>query len=119
LRSIRATPRRRNGSPGLVEYLPPDQHAANLARAGADLVELGVAQQAAGRKLVDVAVAAEALDRVERHGRGLLGGVEDGAGGVLARGPAAVAGARDRVDIGLAGVERRVHVRELALDELE
>src|SRR5689334_16782669 len=53
-------------SPRLLEDLPADQHPADLAGAGADLVELGVAQQAAGRVVVDVAVAAETLDRVER-----------------------------------------------------
>jgi hypothetical protein len=40
-----------------VEQLPADQHAADLAGAGADLVEFGVAQQAAGR----IVVAAELL----------------------------------------------------------
>jgi hypothetical protein len=74
----------------------PISHAADLAGPGADLVELGVAQQAAGRVVVDVAVAAEELDRVERHLRRLLGRIEDAAGGVLARGLAAVAGLRPR-----------------------
>ena len=50
----------------LAEQLAADQHAADLAGAGADLVELGVAQQPPGRVVVDVAVAAEDLDRVER-----------------------------------------------------
>jgi len=44
-----------------VEQLPADQHAPDLAGAGADLVEFGVAQQAADRIVVDVAVAAELL----------------------------------------------------------
>ncbi len=47
----------------LREELPPDQHAADLRGAGADLVELGVAQQPARREVVDVAVAAQRLDR--------------------------------------------------------
>src|SRR5712691_8275996 len=80
----------------LLENLPPDQHAPDLAGAGADLVELGVAQQAPGREVVDVAVAAQALDRLERHPGPLLGGEQDGAGRVLPGGLAAVAGARDR-----------------------
>src|SRR4051812_14242587 len=50
----------------LLEQFAPDQHAADLAGPGADLVELGVAQQAAGRVIVDIAVAAEELDRIER-----------------------------------------------------
>ena len=42
-----------------------------------------------------------------------------GAGGVLAGGLAPVAGLRHRIDIGLAGIHRRVHVGDLALHELE
>src|SRR5689334_10685096 len=67
-----AAPRTRAGtdetdrSGGLLENLPADQHAADLARAGADLIELGVAQQPPGGIIVDVAVSAEALDGVER-----------------------------------------------------
>src|SRR3546814_8936828 len=55
------------GSPGFVEQLAADQHAAYFAGAGTDLVELGVAQQATGGEFVDVAVAAEDLDRSEEH----------------------------------------------------
>ena len=72
-----------------------------------------------GGELVDVAVAAQGLDRLERHPRRLLGGEEDGAGGVLAAGLAPVARARHGVDIGAGRVHRRVHVRDLALHELE
>ena len=43
---------------------PADQHAANLVRAGADLVELGVAPEPARGILGRVAVAAERLDRL-------------------------------------------------------
>jgi len=43
-----------------VEELAADQHAADLARAGADLVELGVAQDAPGGEVVDVTVPASA-----------------------------------------------------------
>src|SRR4051812_23587526 len=75
----------------LLEQLAADQPAADLRGAGADLVELGVAQQAAGRVVIDVAVAAQTLDRLEGHPGRLLGGVENAAGGVLARGFAAIA----------------------------
>jgi hypothetical protein len=44
-----------------VDFSNSSQHAPDLAGVGADLVELGVAQQAAGRIVVDVAVAAELL----------------------------------------------------------
>src|SRR5712664_4059977 len=79
-----------------LEQLPADQHAPDFAGAGADLVQLGVAQQPAGRIVVDIAVAAEQLDGVERALRRLLGGVENGAGRVLAGGLAAVASLRHR-----------------------
>src|SRR5688572_27399040 len=99
----------------LLEQLPPDQHAADFAGAGADLVELGVAQQPAGRIVVDVAVAAEQLDGVERALRRLLRGVEDRTGGIFPGGLATVAGLRHRVDVGARGVHRGVHVGDLAL----
>src|SRR5262249_34045408 len=68
---------------GFLENLPPDQHPPDFAGASADLVELGVTQQPPGRIVVDVAVAAEALDGVERDLGRLLGGVKDRAGRVL------------------------------------
>src|SRR4051794_15673026 len=110
---------RRRMSGGLGEDFAADQHAADLAGAGADLVELGVAQQAPGRVFVDVAVAAEDLHRVERDPGGAFGRVEDCAGGILARRLTAVAGARHRIDIGAARVERGVHIGDLRLDQLE
>jgi hypothetical protein len=55
----------------LGEQLAADQHAADFAGAGADLVQLGVAPQAADRVLVDVAVAAQRLDRLAGHPGGL------------------------------------------------
>src|SRR5207302_4565170 len=91
---------RRRTSRRLIEDFAADQHAADFRGAGADLVELGVAQQPAGRVVVDVAITAEDLDRVERERRRFFGGVEDGARGVLARRLPAVAGFGHRVDIG-------------------
>src|SRR4051812_42061208 len=85
----------------LLENLATDQHATNLAGAGADLVQLGVAQQPPGREFVDVAIAAEALDRFQCHPRCTLRCIEDRASGVLARRAAGVAGARHRIDVGL------------------
>src|SRR5512140_1520761 len=71
------------GSAGLVEDFPADQHAAEFAGAGAGVVELGVAQQAPGRIVVDVAVAAQALDGVERDRGRALRRIEDRARRVL------------------------------------
>src|SRR5262245_54309003 len=87
----------------LVEDFAPDQHAADLAGAGADLVELGVAQQPPGRIVVDVAVATQALDRLQRHPGRLLRAIEDDAGGVLAGDLAFVARLRHCIAIGAAG----------------
>src|SRR5256885_2468707 len=103
----------------LGKQLPSDQPAADLGSSRADLVELRVAPQAPGRVIVDVAVAAETLDRLARHPGRFLGGVKDRASRVLARGLAAVAGLADRVHVGATGVERRVHVGELSLHQLE
>src|SRR6476661_1772770 len=65
------------------EQFAADQHAADLAGAGADLVELGVAPQAAQRVVVDVAVAPEHLDALAGHPRRLLGAPQDHRGAVL------------------------------------
>src|SRR5579859_365258 len=48
------------------EQLAPDEHPPDLVGAGADVVELRVAEQAPRGEFVDVAVAAERLDRFER-----------------------------------------------------
>src|SRR3546814_10572016 len=61
----------------LLEQFPSDQPSPDLRRSRADLVQLRVAQQAAGRIVVDVAVAAEALDCLERHPGRPLGRVEE------------------------------------------
>src|ERR1700722_7814880 len=116
--AVRAT-RRATPSPRLLKNLTADEHAADFAGAGADLVEFGVAQKSPGRIVVDVAVAAEALDGLERHPGSPFGRIENGAGGVFARGLAAVAGFGDGIDIGFRGIKRHIHVGELGLHELE
>src|SRR5712691_9180114 len=103
----------------LGKQLPSDQPAADLGSSRADLVELRVAPQAPGRVIVDVAHPAQALDCFAGHPGGFFRSVEDRSGGVLARGFVAVAGLPDRVDVGAAGVERRIHVGELSLHQLK
>src|SRR5262249_36958482 len=103
----------------LVVELGADQHAADFAGACADLVELGIAQQPSSRIVVGVAIAAEELDRVERHCSRALGREQDRACGILARGLAAVAGLGDRIHIGLTGIHGDVHVGDLATHQLE
>src|SRR5438876_5608071 len=115
--SVSRKDRRPSGRFG--KQLPPDQPAADLGSSRADLVELRVAPQAPGRVIVDVAVAAETLDGLARHPGRFFGGVENRPGRVLARGFAAIAGLADRIHIGAAGVERRVHVGKLPLHQLE
>src|SRR5262249_58087160 len=88
-------------SPRLFEDFTPDQHTADFARAGADLVKFCIAQQAAGRVLIGITIAAQTLDGFESHPGGALGGVKDRAGGVLTRGFATVASSSDCVKIGL------------------
>src|SRR2546430_16682711 len=102
----------------LLEQLPADQHTPDFARARPDLVELGVAQISPCGIVVDVAVAAEKLDRIERGLGGVLGGVEDGTGGVLSRGLAAVARFGHGIHVSLARVHPHIHVGNLALHEL-
>src|SRR5262245_43442650 len=103
----------------LIEQLPADQHAPDFARARTDLVELGVAQISSGGIVVDIAVAAEELNRIEGNLGGVLGGVADGTGGVLARGLAAVTGLCHGIDVGLARIHPDIHVGDLALDQLK
>src|SRR5713226_9701405 len=76
---------RRPPSGRFRKELPADQPAADLGSPRSDLVELRVAPQAPGRVIVDVAVAAETLDRLARHPGCFFRRVEDGAGRILAR----------------------------------
>src|SRR5205823_6176234 len=62
------------------EEFAADQPAPDFGSTCADLVELGIAPQPSGGRLVDVAHAAERLDRFAGHPGRLLGGVQDGAG---------------------------------------
>src|SRR5262245_53370835 len=103
----------------LFVQLATDQHAPDLARAGADLIKLGVAQQPPGRIIINVSIATEALDRLERHPGRALAGIQDRTRSVLARGLALIARAGDRIDVGLRRVHGDVHVRELRLDKLK
>ena len=44
-----------------VEQFPADQHAADLRCAGADFVQLGVLEQAAGVRFVGIAITSQCL----------------------------------------------------------
>src|SRR5690606_12900148 len=102
-----------------LEQLPPDQHAPDFVGAGADGIQLRVAQDPPGRVLVDVAVAAQRLGAFQRDLHGRLGGVQQAAGRVDARLVAGVVVARDLVGEGAAGLQRGVHVGDLALHQAE
>src|SRR5437762_2595447 len=104
---------------GFGEQLAADEPAADFGSAGADLVELGVAPQPPGRRLVDVAHATQRLDRLPGHPRRFFRRIQNGSGGIFPRGLAAVERLSDGVHVGAAGRESGVHVRELALHQLE
>src|SRR5205823_10958905 len=101
------------------EKLAASQHAPDLAGASSDLIELRIAQVAAGGVFIDVAVAAQELYRIERESGRILGGVQNGAGSVFPRHLAAIAGLRHRIDIRLRRVHGDIHVRELGLHQLK
>src|SRR5262249_13908997 len=104
---------------GLLEELSADEHAPDLGGSGTDLIKFRIAKEPAGREVVDVAIAAKGLDGLERHRRCLLGGKENDARGVFARRLPAIASAGDGVDVRAGGAQRHIHVRKLALHELE
>src|SRR6266480_3216343 len=81
----------------LVEDFPADQHSPNFRSSRADLIQLRIAPKAAGRELVDIAVASERLDCFARHPGRFLGRIEYRARCVLARRLAPVACLADRV----------------------
>src|SRR4030088_226602 len=62
---------------GCVEKLAADQYSTDLRSSGADLVQFGIAQQTAGREIIDVAVTSERLNRFECHPCCPLGRVKD------------------------------------------
>src|SRR5262245_27583897 len=93
----------------LLEQFAADKHAPDLARSRADFVEFGIAQQAAGGIVVDVAVATQTLIGFKGLPVAFLAGLQDCASGVLAGGLAAVAGLGDGLNIGLGGIHPLVH----------
>src|SRR6476646_1670128 len=60
----------------LAQHLAGDHEPLDLLRALVDLRDLGVAHEALDRVLLDVAVAAEDLHRVGRHGHGDVAALE-------------------------------------------
>lgn len=104
---------------------PPNHHPANLTRSGTNLIEFRIPQQSPRRNLVDVAIAAHELDRVQRTLGGPLRSVQDRARAVLRADHGAGFGHARLVDLlggGICvrpgGAELGVHVGQLALDEL-
>src|SRR6266851_7903013 len=90
---------------GFGEQLAADEPAPDFGSAGADLVELGVAPQPPGRRLVDIAHAAERLDRLSGHPRRFFRRIQNRPSGILARGLAAIERLAHGVDVGAAGGE--------------
>src|SRR5690606_19523511 len=106
-------------STGLLKEFPSDQHAPDFRCACADFIKLGVTQQASGRVIVDVTIAAQRLYRLQGHLGGVFRRIENAARRILARRLAPVAGCCYRIGIGARGVEDHIHVGKLALHELE
>src|SRR5574343_788393 len=71
-------------SAGFREQLAANQHTTDFAGARTNLIQLGVAPQAAQRVFVDVAVAPKNLDALSRHPGGLLGTPQNDGCTVLA-----------------------------------
>src|SRR5680860_1760228 len=103
----------------LREELPTHEPPPDLTGAGANLVQLGVTEQTAGRIIIDIAIPTQALDGLQRHPGSLLRGIEDGPCGVFAGGLPTGACLRNGIYVRTAGVHGGVHVRQLALHELE
>src|ERR1700680_887357 len=85
--------RARRALVSFLKELAPNQHPTHLARAGADLVEFGVAQQASSGVVIDIAIAAECLNRVEGALRRAFTCKEDAGSGVKTRRAPGIAGA--------------------------
>src|SRR3546814_16899085 len=73
-----------SGSGRLAEQLAAYQHAADFAGAGPDFIEFGIAPQAPGGVLVDVAIAAQYLYALACHPGGFFGAVQDDGGAIFA-----------------------------------
>src|SRR5205823_8092604 len=102
-----------------VEELAADQHPTYLGCTCANFIQLGVAPQPAGWIFVDIAVAAQTLDRFARHPRRLFRGVQNRTRGILACRFTAIACLTDCVNVRTTSVLRRIHVGDLALNQLE
>src|SRR5690606_5329888 len=73
-------------STGLLKQFPSDQHTPDFRRAGTDFVKLRIAQKAARRVVIDVAIAAQRLYRLQGHLRGVFRRIKNAARRILARG---------------------------------
>src|SRR4051812_34910793 len=104
----------------LAPHRPGDDDPLDLVRALVDLGDLRVAHHPLHRVLVDVAVAAEHLDRLDRHGHRGVRGEQLRHRRPLAQAALAAVGDRARLVEQLAGGGgARLHVGELELDALE
>ena len=105
--------------PRLVQHAFGDDDPLNLARALADLQELGVPEEPLDRVFARVSVSSEDLDRFAGHPRGGLGGEELRDGRFPGVGPAFRAQARGIVDQEAGRVDGRGHVGDLLPDRAE
>ena len=107
-----------------VKQFAPDQHAADFTCARANFVQLGVAPQATGGVLVNIAIATQYLYAFAGHPGGFFGAIQNNGGAILAH-FAGMPGAKFvqvlayRVAKCAAGLQRGVEIGDFALDELE
>src|SRR3954451_5963908 len=114
------TMRRLEGATTSAPHRAGDDEALDLVRALVDLRDLGVAHHALDRILVDIAVAAEHLNRLDRHRHRGVRGEQLRHRRPLAQ--AAIVAVRHRarlVEQLARGGRSRLHVGELELDALQ
>ena len=106
-------------SDSFLEQFTADQHPSYLTGACTDFIEFCVSQNSPGRVLIDVPRTPEKLNGIKRHLGSALSAVQDGPRGSLSGRLPPVTGLGYGLNIGSTGIQRRVHIRKLGLDQLE
>src|SRR4051794_25307523 len=101
------------------EQLASDKHATDFTGPGTDLVELCIPKQSARWIVIDIAVTAKQLNCIERTLSCLFGSIENCSCRILARRLAPIASLCHCVNVGSRRIRRDIHVRNLALHQLE
>src|SRR5581483_12113018 len=102
-----------------VKQLAADQHLTDFIRAGADLVQLGIAQNPAGREIVNVAIPPQRLHCFQRDLHRVTRGIQETRSRIDARLHPQIELLRDGVGERARGLQRGVHVGDLGLHDAE